>query len=73
MSPTTEKQSFSPDDEVDYNPLLGFVSPAVRIDPHTHDLPTPVVTDLRRVIEIVRDRRASRVENDLGKAAAAAE
>jgi hypothetical protein len=23
---------------VDYGPLLGFVSPAVRIDPHSHEL-----------------------------------
>jgi hypothetical protein len=66
-----EKQHSSPDEEVDYNPLLGFVTPAVRIDPHTRDVPTPVVTDLRKVIEIVRGRRDSRV--DIGKAAAATE
>jgi hypothetical protein len=72
MSSTMEKRRSAPDEEVDYNPLLGFVTPAVRIDPHIRDAPTPVVTDLRKVVEIVRDRRG-RVESDLGKVAAATE
>jgi hypothetical protein len=37
------------------------------------DIPSPVVTDLRKVIEIVRGTRGSRVKDDLGKAAAATE
>lgn len=73
MSPIMEKQRSSPDEEVDYNPLLGFVTPAVRIDPHMRDIPAPVVTDLRKVIEIVRGTRGSRVKDDFGKAAAATE
>jgi hypothetical protein len=70
MSPTMEKHRSSSDEEVDYNPLLGFVTPAVRIDPHTRDVPIPATTDLRKVIEIVRGRRAVRDRDDLGKAAA---
>ena len=42
--------------EVDYGPLLGFVSPAVRIDPHSHTLETAPQPDLRRIADIIRDR-----------------
>jgi hypothetical protein len=47
------------DDEkrVDYGPLLGFGTPAVRIDPHSHEARGAPQTDLRQVSEIVRDRR----------------
>ena len=34
MSPIMEKQRSSPDEEVDYNPLLGFVTPAVHRPTH---------------------------------------
>jgi hypothetical protein len=72
MSPTMEKPRPTSDEEVDYSPLLGFVARTVRIDPHARDVASPVVTDLRRVIEIVRDRRAARI-NEAGKAAAVSE
>jgi hypothetical protein len=41
---------------VDYNFLLGFVAPAVRIDPHSHEIELSPQTDLRRIVDIVRDR-----------------
>jgi hypothetical protein len=41
---------------VDYGPLLGFVSPAVRIDPHSHELEATPQPDLRQIADIVRDR-----------------
>lgn len=48
----------SPDDRqsVDYNPLLGFVAPAVRIDPHFHEIEAAPQIDLRQIADIVRDR-----------------
>jgi hypothetical protein len=41
---------------VDYNPLLGFVAPAVRIDPHFHEIEAAPQIDLRQIADIVRDR-----------------
>ena len=43
-------------ESVDYNPLLGFVAPAVRIDPHSHEVEAAPQTDLRQIADIVRDR-----------------
>ena len=48
-----------PSEKVDYNPLLGFVEPAVRIDPHTHEMGSEGQLDLRQVADIIRDRRQS--------------
>jgi hypothetical protein len=52
------KPAYLPEEQkdVDYNPLLGFTTPAVRIDPHTHDIEPENQPDLRRVAEIVRPR-----------------
>ena len=72
MTSTMEKPRPSSDEEVNYSPLLGFVRPGVRIDPHTREVDAPAPTDLRKVIEIVRDRRAPR-DRVLGKAAAVSE
>jgi len=41
---------------VDYSPLLGFVSPAVRIDPHSHEADVAPEADLRKIADIIRDR-----------------
>jgi hypothetical protein len=43
-------------ESVDYGPLLGFVAPAVRIDPHSHEVEAAPQTDLRQIADIVRDR-----------------
>jgi hypothetical protein len=43
-------------ERVDYNPLLGFVSPAVRIDPHSREVEVAPQTDLQQIADIVRDR-----------------
>jgi hypothetical protein len=43
-------------ESVDYNPLLGFVVPPVRIDPHSHEVEAAPQTDLRQIADIVRDR-----------------
>jgi hypothetical protein len=47
------------DAEVDYGPLLGFVSPAVRIDPHSHEVEATPQPDLRQIADIIRDRGSS--------------
>jgi hypothetical protein len=41
---------------VDYGPLLGFVAPAVRIDPHSHEVEAFPQADLREIVDLVRDR-----------------
>jgi hypothetical protein len=48
----------TPDAEVnvDYSPLLGFVLPAVRIDPHSHEIDAPAQINLRQIADIIRDR-----------------
>jgi hypothetical protein len=51
------------DKGVDYSPLLGFIQPTVRIDPHTHDAEQAHQIDLRQLVEIVRDRRAKSDQN----------
>jgi hypothetical protein len=43
---------------IDYNPLSGFTTPAVRIDPHTYEIDVPAQPDLRQLAEILRDRRS---------------
>jgi hypothetical protein len=47
-----------PDAEVnvDYSPLLGFVLPAVRIDPHSHEIDATPQIKLRQIADIIRDR-----------------
>ena len=40
-------------ESVDYNPLLGFVAPAVRIDPHSHEVEAAAQSDLRQIADIV--------------------
>ena len=51
VKPATDKE-----ESVDYNPLLGFVVPAVRIDPHSHEVEAAPQPDLRQIADIVRDR-----------------
>jgi hypothetical protein len=48
----------APEDEVkvDYGPLLGFAPPAVRIDPHAHEVDVAPAADLRKIADIIRDR-----------------
>jgi hypothetical protein len=48
----------TPDSEVsvDYSPLLGFVLPAVRIDPHSHEIEAAPQINLRQIADIIRDR-----------------
>ena len=41
----------------DYSSLLGFVAPAERIDPHLRSVVTTPSSDLREVVEIVRNKR----------------
>jgi hypothetical protein len=50
--------------KVDYSPLLGFVAPAVRIDPHMHEADAAPATDLRKIADIVRDRGSAGVPPD---------
>jgi hypothetical protein len=52
LKPTSDTQV-----DVDYSPLLGFVLPAVRIDPHSHKIDTTPQIDLRQIADIIRDRR----------------
>jgi hypothetical protein len=42
--------------KVDYNPLLGFVPPAERIDPHAHEADAAPTADLRKIADLIRDR-----------------
>ncbi len=44
--------------DTNYNSLLGFVAPPVRIDPHTHDIDQSSQVNLRDVAETVRQRPA---------------
>jgi len=46
--------------KVDYNPLLGFVPPAVRIDPHAHEADAAPAADLRKIADLIRDRGAGK-------------
>jgi hypothetical protein len=50
--------------KVDYSPLLGFVAPAVRIDPHSHEADAAPETDLRKIADIIRDRRHAGLPSD---------
>jgi hypothetical protein len=49
-------QPHQPSEKIDYNPMLGNVEPAVRIDPHMHEIEVEPQPDLRRVADIIRDR-----------------
>lgn len=42
--------------DANYSSLLGFVAPAVRIDPHTHDAEQSPQVNLRDVAETIRQR-----------------
>jgi hypothetical protein len=57
MKPATGQ--LQPSEKIDYNPMLGFIEPAVRIDPHTHEMSTESQPDLRQVADIIRARRHS--------------
>lgn len=47
------------DEQTDYSILLGFVAPPERIDPHVHVVTTPIPPDLRKVVEIVRNKNTA--------------
>ena len=58
MKPATgQLQHLQPAEKVDYNPMLGFVEQAVRIDPHIREIEAERQPDLRQVADIIRDRR----------------
>jgi hypothetical protein len=42
--------------DANYNTLLGFVAPPVRIDPHTHDIEQSSQVNLKDLAETVRQR-----------------
>lgn len=51
-------------ERTDYSVLLGFVTPAERIDPHVRVVETPPSPDLQEVVEIVRDKRADHAQQN---------
>ncbi len=59
MKPATGQLPLQPSENIDYNPMLGFIEQAVRIDPHTREIEAEHQPDLRQVADIIRDRRPS--------------
>jgi hypothetical protein len=57
MKPSTAQLQLQPSENIDYNPMLGFIEQAIRIDPHTRQIETEHHPDLRQVADIIRDRR----------------
>jgi hypothetical protein len=47
------------DEAVDYGPLMGFGTPTVPVNPHTHIAQPPTETNLREVVEILRSKQAA--------------
>jgi hypothetical protein len=45
-----------PSENVDYNPMLGFIEQAVRIDPHSREMEVEHQPDLKQIAGIIRDR-----------------
>ncbi|MHC2552379.1 hypothetical protein [Bradyrhizobium elkanii] len=64
MSMATGRLHGSVDERGDqnYSTLLGFVSPPVRIDPHTHDAEQSPQVNLRDLAESIRQRSATATE-----------
>jgi hypothetical protein len=52
--PVLQAQAERPN--TDYSRLLGFVAPAVRIDPHSHEAKITPQPDLRRISEIIQQK-----------------
>jgi hypothetical protein len=56
---TGQLQQLQPSENADYNPMLGFIEQAVRIDPHSREIEAERQPNLRQVADIIRDRRHS--------------